>query len=235
MSNYNLIIIEDEPLTREYLRSLVQKHANFSIVAEAAHGMEAMTYVERYKPDVLFLDIEMPVLNGFQLLEKLNKEKYRLLVFITAYGEYALDAFDAEAFDYLLKPIDEVRFKHLMARLEKQLKLLDSEKDQQIQFKVGAQFYQIPLNQILYLKSDHNYMLVILKDGQRLRTRSSLKAFLKRLDDRFVRVHRSYIINRDEIVRMKHICQGDYVFILSNKSTIPSSKSYRQHVRSLMT
>ena len=230
MDKYKILVADDEPLTRERICNLLKKYSNFSVLSQTSNGVETLNAIKKYKPDVVFLDIRMPRLNGLEILKFLDTNDYRVLVFITAYDQYAIQAFENEALDYLLKPFNNTRFDKLMQRLEKQLKHLCAPVDKHILVRTKNEILKINTKKIIYIKSDNNYVQLHL-ENQVLRKRISISSMLDQLDAHFCRIHRFYIINQREIRKMKHVCHGDYFFLMSNGKSIPSSRSYRKIVK----
>ena len=233
MRKYNVVIADDESLTRVRIRNLLKAYSNFEVVAEAANGAQTLQALKAYQVDVIFLDIKMPILDGFEVLKQLKGKDYRILVFITAYEQYALKAFENEAMDYLLKPFDESRFRKLMLRITDYFKRLDGSRDQHILVKVGAELAKVNIDDIVYLRSDNNHVRIVL-EKEEFRKRTSMESIEKVLDSRFLRIHRSYIINEARVQKMKHISNGDYLFTMSNNKAISSSKTYRKNVALLV-
>lgn len=229
---YTIVVADDESLTRERIITLVKNYPNFIVIAEAANGVETLSALKKHQPDVVLLDIKMPILNGFEILKKLAPNDYGILVFITAYDQYAIKAFENEALDYLLKPFDNQRFDKLMTRVEKRLKNLFHIEDDYILVKENHEILKINTRDIVYVKSENNYVQIHL-ENKMYRKRMALTDFLGQLGSRFHRIHRSYIINERKILKMKHIHHGDYFFTMSTGKSIPSSKSYRNVVKTI--
>jgi DNA-binding LytR/AlgR family response regulator len=232
MSRYTVVIAEDESLTRERIVRLLGKYSDFDLVAEASDGREALKQIEANKPDVILLDVNMPALNAFDVLAKLSPADYGILVFITAYDQYAVNAFEHEAFDYLLKPFDDARFAKLMHRLQTRLEENSTPEPQYVLAKDDDTIVKILTTEILYVRAENNYVRIYLADRD-YRKRTSIQLMLDELKSPFKRIHRSHLINANEIVKMKHLYQGDYQFTMSNGKTLLSSSSYRDVVKSL--
>lgn len=233
MKKYKIVVADDESLTRERIISLLKNYTQFSVVAEASNGAETLLAIRKLQPDVVFLDIKMPILNGFEVLKKLDANDYGILVFITAYDQYAIKAFENEALDYLLKPFDNQRFDKLMQRIKTYLKKVYNVREHFVLVKENHEIQKVNTKDIIYVKAENNYIQIHLAKHM-LRKRGSLSAFEDQLDDNFSRIHRSYIINERQVIKMKHISQGDYLFSMSNGKSIPSSRSYRDIVKLLV-
>jgi len=230
MTKYSIVVADDESLTRDRIVALLANYRNFNVVSEASNGLETVNAVRLHKPDILFLDIKMPLLNGFEVLEELSKEDYKLVVFITAYDDYAIKAFENEAIDYLLKPFNDRRFDILIGRIEQYMVRFYEEPI--LIIKEHNDVYRVKTKDIIYIKAENNYVCIVL-DRTSYRMRISLKEILNKLDNSFIKIHRSYLINKSQIKRMKHIKSGDYLFLMTNKKSIISSQSYREWVKLL--
>lgn len=234
MKKHKIIVVDDERLTRERIISLLAEYDNYEVVKEAADGVEAVNYIKSYKPDIVFLDVKMPKLNGFDVLNEVRKEDFKILIFITAFDNFALKAFENEALDYLLKPFDRKRFRILMERIERNILKLYSSEDKILVVKKKNELFRLNIKDIVYVKAENNYISLVLKDHS-FKKRTSIKNILEELDTNFLRVHRSFIINKSKILKMRHIKSGDYLFLMSNEKTIFSSKTYRTNVQKLIT
>jgi len=234
MNRYRIIVADDEKLTRERIVSLLKDYSEFEVVKVASDGLEAVNFIKLYKPDIIFLDIKMPKLNGFDVLNELTKNDYNILVFITAFDEYAIKAFEEEALDYLLKPFDKSRFDKLMKRLLVNLNSKARNKDEVLVVKEKNEIYRVLLNDIIYIQAENNYVQIVL-EHKTYQMRSTLRKILEVLDGRFFRIHRSYIVNQDKIGKIKHVKSGDYLFQMINGKSLFSTESYRYSVKRLIT
>ncbi|WP_025741972.1 LytR/AlgR family response regulator transcription factor [Aquimarina pacifica] len=202
---YQCIIVDDEPLARELLETYLVQLPDFNLVASCASAIEASTILQKNKIDLLFLDIEMPVLKGTDFFKNLHNKPQ--VIFTTAYRDYAVDGFELDAIDYLLKPIVFERFfKGIQKFLsqqeqEKEISIIDQPIPEKRKFLfVGKGKKQIKFffDEVLYIESLKDYIKVHLIQ-ENLMLKSSISSFEKKLDTRFVRVHRSYIVNVDKI------------------------------------
>jgi len=243
------LIVDDEPLARQRLRRLLQDEPDVEIVGECADGGEAVAAIRADKPDLVFLDVQMPVLDGFGVLEAIGLEYLPAIVFVTAYDRYALRAFEYNALDYLLKPFDRDRFRKALERARAHLgRAPDSEEAQQLlgavdEFKsqgkglerliiksAGRVFF-LRAEEIDWIEAAGNYVrLHVGKETHLLRdTMSSLEA---RLDPkRFLRIHRSTMVNIERIQEMQPLFHGDYVVILRDGTQLNLSRGYRQRLQ----
>jgi two-component system LytT family response regulator len=245
------VICDDEPLARERLRTLLAGEEEFTVVEECATGRAAVEAVERLAPDLLFLDVQMPEMDGFEVLEALGEKGAPRVIFVTAYDKYALAAFDKNAVDYLLKPFDRARFRRALERARVQAKdptmdlkvqvraLLDSVRgeprhQQRLVVKTEGRIYFLRADEIDWMESSGNY--VRLHAGREVHTlRDTLAGLEERLDPaRFVRVHRSTIVNIDRIKELRPFFHGDCVLVLRDKTEITVSRKYRGRLEEVL-
>ncbi len=228
---YKLLVAEDEILTRDRIISLLQSYPEFEVVAQTENGPQTLEAIKAHQPDVVLLDIKMPVFDGFEVLNRLDKKVFKTLVFITAYDQYAIQAFEHEALDYLLKPFNRDRFDALITRLKKRLVEIASP-ESYLLLRANKEVVRLKTKDIIYLQAQNNHVLVHTANAI-YRKRISLRLLLQQLDHHFIRIHRSYVLNERKILKMRHVGQGDYFFSMSNGKSIPSSQSYRKQVSSL--
>lgn len=246
-----VIIVDDEPLARDRLRALLSKEADVQIAAECGDGREAVAAIKRDNPDAIFLDIQMPELDGFGVLAQLKGGKVPLVVFVTAFDEFAVKAFEVHAFDYLLKPFDKDRLKHTVARLRDQLKtsnpgdlteklsaLLETLKhpaaaagtptNERIAVKLDGRVIFVRPTDIDWIEAQDNYVKLHVGREAHL-VRDTLANFESRLDaKRFIRIARSTIVNIDRVREMQPMFHGEYVVILHDGSKLTMSRGYRE-------
>lgn len=230
------IIIDDEPLARMIIREYLQKQEGIEVVAECGDGFEGAKAIQQFKPDLVFLDIQMPKLTGFEMLEIIDELPH--IIFTTAFEEYALKAFEKNAVDYLLKPISEDRFNQAIQKFyslyntqQKQESInalkqdLEEEILERIVVKNGTQIKLIPVQQIIFLEAYDDYVKIHTKDGMYLKNKT-MSSFEKQLDPKqFVRVHRSYIIKVDQLSKIEPMEKDSYKAILLNGEKVSISKS----------
>ena len=219
------ILADDEPLAREALRDALTA-ANVEIVEECANGIEALDAIRRLKLDVAFLDIEMPGLDGLAAARDLECET--AVVFVTAYDEYAVEAFALDAVDYVLKPIDERRVAEAVRRASRRR----PRKKYEQRFIVGAhgKLIVVTVAEVRYFEAAGNYVRLHAAHVQPL-LRGTLSSLEKRLDpNRFVRVHRSFIVNASLIAEMRATKSGDYELVLRDGGNVPMSRTFREKV-----
>jgi len=231
-----VLIIDDEPLARRLVKEYLKDYSNFELVGECGDGFEALKAIQELKPDVLFLDIQMPKINGFELLEVLTDRP--MVIFTTAYDEYALKAFDMNAIDYLLKPFSKERFQNALSKLEnsetQQQKLTElierqefhSESENRIVIKDGATIKIIAMDDVDYFEAYDDYVKIHAKDKVHLKkqTMNHYENVLK--NKQFVRIHRSSIINIHRLAKIESFEKNSYVAILSNGAQLAISRNY---------
>ena len=243
-----VLIVDDEPLARALIVELLKKFPEFEIVGECSDGKGALKALKRKSPDLIFLDVQMPGIDGLSLLEELNDAALPAIIFVTAYDQYAIRAFDFHAVDYLLKPFSQSRFeKALLRAKERLLERPQSDDIARRQISSLLENYQnkaAPLKR-LFLKDQGKIVLLdpetinwIEADDKYVRFHTSEKKYLIRqtlnaveaeLDPQvFARVHRSYIVNLTRISELHPMFNGEYVLILNNGTKLTLSRNYRE-------
>jgi len=217
-----VLIVDDEALARERLRTLLSSERDVTIVGECSGGREAVTAIVQSRPDLVLLDIQMPDLDGFQVLEAVAMDWLPAVVFVTAYDEYAIQAFDVNAMDYILKPIEPARFKKALGRALKRGPL-----DRLVIRAAGKVLFVKP-GDIDWIEADGKLAQVHVG-----RETHAVRIPLKRLEERleahgFVRVHRSAIVNVDRIRELEPWFHGEYVVILKDGTKLTSSAAHSQ-------
>jgi two-component system LytT family response regulator len=242
--------VDDEPLARELLRELLAAHPDVNIVAECANGFTAVKSIAELAPDVVFLDVQMPKLDGFEVLSLLpRREDGRpAVVFVTAFDQYAVKAFEANAVDYLLKPFDRARLAAAVGRVRARLAtgrvaplrgLAAQARDParpvtRVVVKEGANVTVLPVATIDFVKAEDDYVLLhaASRDHLKAETLASLEAHLPK--DRFVRIHRSYLLNLDRLVRLEAEATGAQTAVLKDGSRLPVSRSGARVLKALL-
>jgi two-component system LytT family response regulator len=233
------VIVDDEELARGFLREMLAAHAEISIAAECANGFEAVKAVAETSPDLLFLDVQMPKLDGFEVLELIAQGNPQppVVIFVTAYDQYAMRAFDAHAVDYLLKPFSAERFERALdrakGRLGQRAAPLDlaaearapEQKAQRLVVKDGTRVHVIPIDKLDYVEAQGDY--VALHSGGRGYLKQQPISSLEALLDpaRFVRVHRSIIVNLERITRIEPYAKDSRVVILADGARLAVSRA----------
>jgi two-component system LytT family response regulator len=232
-----VIIIDDEPLARSIVKEFLQKHPQLQLMQECGDGFEGVKAIQQHQPDLIFLDIQMPKINGFEMLELL--EHTPAVIFTTAFDEYAIKAFEAHAIDYLLKPFNQERFDKALAKWNEQKpagtekatqELLETAsqspaQSQRIVIKDGSKIKIIPVHDVQYLEAADDYVKIHTKDGYFLKNKT-MNHFEQVLDgQQFVRSHRSYIVNVQQITRIDPYEKDGHVAILRSGVKVPVSRS----------
>ncbi len=238
-------MIDDEAPARKLLREYLNAYPDLIIVAEAANGVDALRAIEDHRPEIIFLDIQMPGLTGLDVLARL--EELPLVIFSTAYDQYALDAFEHHAVDYLLKPYSKARFARTVeritarmdvpqpnvARLAQELREEHSRYPDRIMVPRANKYVALPVKEILCIRAEGDYSTILTKESSFL-SQYSLKESESRLDpEMFLRVHRSSIINRSAIQEIYREGHG-YDIILTNGDIVRASRGYADVVKNLL-
>ncbi|MCL1821483.1 MAG: LytTR family transcriptional regulator DNA-binding domain-containing protein [Prolixibacteraceae bacterium] len=231
------VIVEDEELARNLLRSYLKQRDDVEILAECENGFEGVKAINEQKPDLIFLDIQMPKITGFEMLELLEHRPE--IIFCTAYDQYALKAFDYNAADYLLKPFSKDRLfgaiDKVKEKIEKQPeteniidKITNYLKDEyldRVVVKDRHKIHIIPVDQIRYIESMDDYVMIYTRDGRYMKQKT-MQFFEKSLDPHnFVRIHRSFIVRVDQISQLQQYEKESYIAILHDKTKLKVSKT----------
>ncbi len=238
-----VIIIDDESLAREILKKYLSEREDIELVAECANGFEGVKAIRDFEPDLIFLDIQMPKINGFEMLELVGTPPR--VVFTTAFDEYALKAFEANAIDYLLKPFTKERFnsaleKAIRAEDNQQQKLQQAQENEAFQpdenlrvvIQNGAEIKIIPTDEIIFVEAADDYVSIHTNEKRYLK-KKTMNYFEKVLDPRkFMRVHRSYILRLSQLTRIESFEKNSHVAILRSGHRIPISRSQYPELKS---
>jgi two-component system, LytTR family, response regulator len=246
------VIVDDEPLARRRIRSLLVEAENVEVIAECANGKEAIRAVEESPPDLLFLDIQMPELDGFEVLQAIGIDAVPVVIFVTAYDQFALRAFEAHALDYLLKPFDDERFEATLERASERIRqqqggdvdrrmraLLEDVRGgrgylQRLVVPTGHRSVFIRTEDIDWIEAERNYVRLHV-GGRTYLLRGNLSRMESALDpEKFCRIHRSTIVNIDRIQSVESLFRGEYLLVLRDKTELTSGRSYRGNVHHLM-
>ena len=244
-----VLLVDDEPLAREMLREMLQGDPSVEIVGESCNGLEALEAIRAESPDLIFLDVQMPEVGGFEVLTSLGKEKLPYVIFVTAYDKYAVRAFEVQALDYLLKPFDQERFDVSWQRAKAQMQrdrdgvtdqrilaLLEEMKAgnkylERLVIKAGGRIYFLETGEIDWIEAEGNYVSVhSARKSHLLReTISSLEAQLD--PKKFVRIHRSSIVRLDFIQELQPWFHGEYRVILQDGTQLTLSRNHRDKLQ----
>lgn len=251
------ILIDDEQLAISRLRRLLTKYSDtFEVVGDAANGAEGLTLVETERPDVIFLDIEMPLLNGFEMLSRLTAMP--LVIFATAFDQYAIRAFEENSVDYLLKPIEADRLARTAQKIrtlverndssqlgsnpmtDNMLRLLAQMQPKKeiysISVKTGEKIRLIPLSDIAYFEAEDKYVFLATTDGQKFLTTYTLTTLNEKLPDTFVRVSRSVMVNRHKVTEVHKHFDGKFLLAINDKkgTKLTTGSTYGEAVRQML-
>jgi two-component system, LytTR family, response regulator len=230
------ILIDDEPLARAIIKEYAEAFPQLNVVQECSDGFDGLKAIMQHKPQLIFLDVQMPKINGFEMLELI--EEPPAVIFVTAFDEYAIKAFESHAIDYLLKPFSRERFNKAVEKFLEQAEnnskpaqtlpesiALSPQQHQRVVVKTAGKIKIIPVDDIQYLEAADDYVKVHTKEGGFLKNRT-MAHFEKSLDTNvFVRTHRSFIVNVQQITRIDPYEKENYVAILKNGTQVPVSKS----------
>lgn len=240
------IIVDDEELARSIIREYLAEHPEIEIVAECSNGFEAVKAVTELKPDLLFLDVQMPKLNGFEVLELVESDL--VVIFITAYEQYAVKAFEVHAVDYLLKPFSKERFDEALGRAMEKLdrrefpppqEILSAarppgETIERVLVRDGSRVFVIPAEKIDYIEAQDDY-IAIRSEGKTHLKKQRLSDLQALLDPaRFVRVHRSFILNIDRLARLELYAKDSRMAILKDGTQLQVSRSGYEKLKEML-
>jgi two-component system, LytTR family, response regulator len=244
------LLVDDEELARQVLREFVAAHPDIEIVAECANGFQAVKAVAEQKPDLVFLDIQMPKLDGFEVLELIGRET--AVVFVTAYDRYAIKAFEVHAVDYLLKPVGAERFEAALVRARERIggKLPQqglppaelaaaarppSQYLDRIPVRDGTRVFIIPVSKLDYAEAQDDYV-ALASEGKKHLKQQTISSLESALDpSRFMRIHRSYIVNLERVARVEPYGKDSHVAVLTDGAQLPVSKSGYARLRRFST
>jgi two-component system LytT family response regulator len=246
-----VLIAEDEPLARERIHALIEEEPDVQIVAECADGRSTVEAIRQHDPDLVFLDVNMPELNGFDVIREVGADNMPPVIFVTAYDHFAVQAFDAHAVDYVLKPFDEDRFRLAVERAREMLArretgTLDRRLSDLLQgfarphylerlaVKSGGKIIFLRTDEVTWIGAEGNYAR--LHAGKRsYLMRETMSNLESKLDPgRFIRIHRSTIVSTDAIAELEPLFQGDYVVVLRDGTRLTSSRGYRGNLQAFM-
>ena len=240
----NCIIVDDEQLARDLLLEYLTDHEEVNVVAQCGKGSEAILKIDELEPDLVFLDVQMPGLDGFEVLEKIKPDPF--VIFCTAYDKYAIKAFEQNAIDYLLKPLDKDRFdkalnkaisrikndsKNFEHLLEEFASKRNSNYPSRLFVQKSEKLINLPVQNIVHLEASKDYTIISSKDDQYVSS-SGISKLEARLDpDVFIRIHRSTIINIDHLKEIEKQASGGLAAVMENDKRFPVSRSYASKIR----
>src|ERR1044071_1562965 len=251
MEKIRTVIVDDEPLARRGIRAHLKEERDVEIIAECSNGREAVNVISELAPHLVFLDVQMPELDGFGVIEALNAEQLPSIIFVTAYDKYALRAFEVHALDYLLKPFDTERFTRALARARAQIErrsisdlshrlqsLIDDLRTNQkyaerLVIKTAGRIFFLGVEEIDWIEAADNYVRLHSGGDTHLR-RETMNSLESRLDPgQFLRVQRSAIINVRRIKELHPLFRGEYEIVLRDGTSLTSGRGYRDRLQEL--
>jgi len=239
---HDVLVVDDEPAARQKLIFFLQEHKDFRVVAQAKNGIEALECIEQYSPALVFLDIQMPLLDGMSVASNLEYSKDIAIVFVTGFNEYAIKAFELNAVDYLLKPYDKGRLAKTLTRFREYTgtiseynipKIIQDYRAEQhfpekLLFKSEGTIEVVSAEEIQWIESSGNYVKVCLERTAFI-ARQTITTVQSQLDpEQFVRVHRTHIVNKNEVATVEHISKGDYELTLKCGTKLRLSRGYKK-------
>jgi two-component system, LytTR family, response regulator len=249
------LLVDDEPFARESLKIFLAEHEGFRVVGECSDGLQAIQAINQHKPDLVFLDVQMPELNGFEVLNEIETDKPPMVIFATAYETYALQAFQANAIDYLLKPFDRSRFREAIQKairyisgnnaqwlnqIKELLKTYDKLKSaeghfkQRILVKEKKKYFLVDLDEVYFFEASGDYVVLHREKTTHL-INDSMGSLESKLDpEQFVRIHRSTIINLRYIDSLQPYFNGEYHITVKNGAKLKLSRNYRDRIKTIL-
>jgi len=245
-----VLIVDDEPLARERIRTLISEDHGFEVAGEAGDGAAAAEAITALNPDLVFLDVQMPGGDGFEVIDTVGPDKMPFVVFVTAYDRYALKAFDVHALDYLLKPFDRDRFRQALTRanqqldkqnnngeIEKRLAAIVNDlrpakaKTDRFVVKSGGRIFFVRAAEIDWIEAAGNYVKLHVGNDSHL-IRETMNAVETKLSpETFVRIHRCHIVNIEQVRELQPWFNGEYVVFLKNGTRLTLSRGYRERLQ----
>jgi len=249
MKTIKTLIVDDEPLARERLATLLAGEAGIEVVGQCRDGEEALTAIQDLSPDLVFLDVQMPQMNGFDVIDAVGTDRMPLVIFVTAYDQHALRAFQVRALDYILKPFDRERFAEALQRARRQIErdesgdlgrrllalVKDLRRDQprtdRLVVKSGGRLFFLRMDEIDWIEAAGNYVRLHVGTTSHL-LRETMNAIEGRLDpEKFFRIHRSRIVNMERIQEMQPWLNGEYAVLLRTGTRLTLSRGYREKLQ----
>lgn len=230
------LIVDDEPHARRYLRELLDGELDLTIAGEAASGVEGLDLIRQLYPDVVFLDIQMPGLDGFELVKEIQTEKIPVFIFVTGYSEYAVRAFEVETVDYLCKPFDKERLAISLERARRRLNMRNAVSGDEpvtstwltrlaVKEENGIVF--VPVEEILWIEAANKYVVIHAVDREHI-VRQTIQSLEDTLDPKqFVRIHRSILVRKAAVRGLHPLFHGDYIVKLINGAELTLSRNFR--------
>ncbi len=239
------ILVDDEDHALNRLNYMLQDQPNIDVIARCNNGIRAIEEIKKHEPDLVFLDIEMPEVNGFDVISNMEVENPPIIIFVTAFSEYAVKAFEVNALDYVHKPFDMDRLRTAIGKAEKQLKnynsdevrrqieaLLDSKDEKssaldRFVLKSNGNIYIVKVQDVMWIEASGNYINIVTERKKYL-LRSTLASAKEKLDsEKFYQIHRSTIVNLDYVARIEEGIYGDFLVVMQNEHELKMSRNYK--------
>jgi two-component system, LytTR family, response regulator len=249
------MLIDDEPLARESLKIFLSEFEDFHVVAECSNGLQAIDAINTEEPDLVFMDVQMPEVNGFEVLSEIETPRQPVVIFATAYEKYALQAFEANAIDYLLKPFDKQRFRDAIQKAMRylngntqedlnqirellktynQLRSAEGQFKSRILIKEKKRYFLVELDDIYFFEASGDYVVVHKQKNTHL-INDSMNNIERKLDpQQFIRIHRSTIINISYIDSLQPYFNGEFHITMKNGEKLKLSRNYREKIKSII-
>ncbi|MFZ0303530.1 MAG: LytTR family DNA-binding domain-containing protein [Terracidiphilus sp.] len=228
-----VLLVEDEEHARRYLRELLEDEPQIEVVGESSNGIQGVRQIRELSPDIVFVDVQMPGLDGFGMIDQIAGTRLPLFVFVTGYGEYAVKAFEIDAVDYLCKPFDKER---LLLSVERALRRLnasvpgtrESQWLTRLSIKDDERILFVPVDEIIWIEAANKYVVIHTPGGTHI-SRQTIQGLEENLNPReFVRTHRSTLVQKAAVRGMHPLFHGDYIIKLANGEEAPLSRSFRE-------
>ena len=248
---FTALLVDDEPLARQGLRMLLERDPGIGAIQEAKNGREAVSAIRDARPDLVFLDVQMPEMDGFEVIREIGAENMPTVVFVTAHDRYAIPAFEINALDYLLKPVTEERFAKALARAKNRLQTAPADEHsrqilslletmaspkrglRRLAVRTAGKTVFVDVSEIEWIEAAENYVQIHAGGVGRL-LHVTMSAIEKSLDpDVFLRIHRSVIVNVTRIRELEPVMHGEYVITLTNGVRLQSGRAYSERLRAL--
>jgi len=249
LEEIKVLIIDDEPLARERIKNLLENEVDIEVIDESGNGFEALSKIQEKKPELVFLDVRIPEMNGFEIIEQIDEENIPHIIFVSAHEKYALRAFEMHALDYLLKPFDENRFQQALCRARERIQirktgeitcrlkeLIHNVKSEhkyldRLVIKTEGRIFFIKTDEINWIEAAGNYITLYL-DNEKYLMRETMNCMEARLDPgKFIRVHRSKIVNIERIKEIQSWFNGEHLIILDNGTELNLSRKYKEKMK----
>ena len=227
------LIVDDEPLARSNLRVLLRRDSEVEVVNESQSGMEGLAEIRKRRPDLVFLDVQMPECDGFDVLELLGPDVPPAIIFVTAYDQYALRAFEAGALDYLLKPFNNTRFEQALGRAKQRIREYRHHpaRPDRLAVKSAGQVWFVRLSEIDWIEAADYYACLHVGARSHLLRRSLMELERELQGSVFCRIHRSTIVNLERVRALATNADGDYDVLLEDRTSLPVSRRYRRRLQ----